>query len=124
MGTGTNLQRARVVIICDPVYDPKVKAQVPKRAHRQGNPNELWYYVLTSETMIENLMEKKEAAKAEFTAEAFEFTASELLEQKPGSDVAVRASNDGAINDAVIKVSIANAAIDVDVEEDEVFDAI
>lgn len=74
MGTGTNLQRATVAILCKPVYDPKIKSQVPKRAHRQGNPNEVWYYVLTSQTMIENLVEEKQAAKAGFTAEAFQLT--------------------------------------------------
>lgn len=41
MGTGTNLQRATLVILCEPIYNPKIKAQIPKRAHRQGNPNEV-----------------------------------------------------------------------------------
>ena len=116
MGTGTNLQRATVVILCEPVYDPKVKAQVPKRAHRQGNLQEVWYYQLTSQTKIEQLVETKEAAKAGFTAEAFEFTAGEMLRQ--GAEVAGRASMDETV-DVVDGTTVAGAidVDDMDVEE-------
>ena len=115
MGTGTNLQRATVVILCEPVYDPKIKAQVPKRAHRQGNSCEVWYYILTSKTVIENLVETKEARKAGFTAEAFEVTASEWLKQNAAAGV----RGDGAVIDG----STADAAIeveDLDVEENAI----
>ena len=76
-GTRANLQRAQVVVLCEPVYDPRTKTQVPRRAHRQSNRNEVWYCILTSQTMIETLVETKEAAKADVTAEAFDFTAGE-----------------------------------------------
>ena len=75
--------------------------------------------------MIETLIETRKAAKAGFTAEAFEFTAGEWLKQD--ADVAVRASNGGSAYDARVDGSTADAAIDVeglDVERSGKWDAI
>lgn len=57
MGTGRNLQQATITILCEPVDGLKVKSQVPKRAHGQGDPNGVWYYLLSSQTTIENIVD-------------------------------------------------------------------
>ena len=122
MGTGTNLQRATVVILCEPIYDPKLMSQVPKRAHRQGNSDEVWFYRVTSKTMIENMVEQKQAAKAGFTAEAFQLTASEALKQGPSIDVGTNGPRDEVAQGTVVAGSSASAAIDLEatnVEMDE-----
>ena len=110
MGTGANLQRATVVFLCEPVYDAKLQAQAPKRAHRQGNPKEVWYYLLTSKTSIEQLVEDKVARKAGFTAEAFEMTTSEWLRQTAAATVQK--------DSAAIDGSTAATAIEVEDSDD------
>lgn len=74
--------------------------------------------------MIENAVEKKQLAKAGFTAEAFQFTASEekLLEQEPGTGAAIGEASVETAGDAVGDGSTASAAIVVEKEEN--FDAI
>ena len=39
--------------------------------------------------MIENIVEKKQAVKAGFTAETIQLTVNKLFKQKPGTDVAM-----------------------------------
>ena len=112
LGTGGNLQRATVVILCEPVYDPKVSRQVPKRAHRQGNYNPVHYYLLSSCTSIEALVQDKEARKAGFTADAFELTTSEWLNQIGAAKVQE--------DSAMIEGSTAATAIDVEDAEDAI----
>ena len=45
--------------------------------------------------MIENMVEKKQAVKVGFTAEAVQLTVDNLFEQKPGTGVAVDETNVG-----------------------------
>ena len=37
MSTNTNFQRATMIILCESMYDSKMKIQIFKRAHRQNN---------------------------------------------------------------------------------------
>ena len=53
METGLNLHQASVVIIIEPMYDPNLFLQVPKRAHRLGQPKEVWCYTIRTNTAIE-----------------------------------------------------------------------
>jgi len=71
MGEGVNLQRAELVILCEPTQKPKLAKQVPKRAHRQGNPNKVYYYVIFSGTDFERIVAEKCKKKAGFSADAF-----------------------------------------------------
>ena len=89
-------------------------SQIRKRADRQGNPGEVWFCRLSSQTMMEKMVEQKQAAKAGFTAEAFQLTASEALKQGPGIDVGTSGTSVGVAEGAVVARSSASAAIEVD----------
>jgi len=53
MNTGMNLNRATVITLCEPVYDPKLYKQVLKRVHRLEQEEKMFVYVLFSDTIIE-----------------------------------------------------------------------
>jgi hypothetical protein len=53
MNTGMNLNRATVITLCEPVYDPKLYKQVLKRVHRLEQEEKMFVYVLFSDTTIE-----------------------------------------------------------------------
>ena len=104
-----------LVVLCEPAYDPELKTRLPKRAQRQGSRRLVWYNVLASKTFIEHLVETKEAIKAVFTADAFEETTSQWLEQ-----IAVVArKEDGDVVDGLIATA-ALAVVALDVEEGEI----
>ena len=63
MNTGTNLQRATVIILFEPVYDPKMKTQIPKRIHRQSNSLEISYYTLSSKQLLKSLLRLRRQEK-------------------------------------------------------------
>lgn len=71
MGTGLNLTRATVVILCEPIYDPKLYKQAPKRAHRLGQKEEVFLYVLLSNTTIEKYVDERRVSRSGFGADAF-----------------------------------------------------
>lgn len=71
IGQGINLQRATVVILCEPLYNPKLLKQIPKRAHRLGQKEDVDFYILIADIMIEGVVRTKCKAKSGFTADAF-----------------------------------------------------
>lgn len=71
MGTGLNLTRATVVILCEPIYDPKLYKQAPKRAHRLGQKEEVFVYLLLSNTTIEKYVDDRRESRSGFGADAF-----------------------------------------------------
>ena len=71
MGVGLNLTRATVVILCEPIYDPAMYKQAPKRAHRLGQKEEVFAYILFSNTRIEEYVDGQRVSKSGFGVEAF-----------------------------------------------------
>ena len=63
--------------------------------------------------MKEKMVEQKQAAKAGFTADAFQMTAKEALKQGPRIDVGTSGKSVGAAGGVVVAGSSASAAIDV-----------
>ena len=53
MGIGLTLHQASIVIIIEPMYDPNLFLQMPKRAHRLSQPKEVWCYTIRTITAIE-----------------------------------------------------------------------
>ena len=71
MGTGLTLHRASVVIIMEPMYDPNLFLQIPKRAHRLGQTKEVWCYTIRTDTSIEDLVEERRKKRSGFGEQAF-----------------------------------------------------
>ena len=71
MGTGLTLHQASVVIIMEPMYDPNLFLQVPKRAHRLGQLKEVSCYTIRANTPIEDMVEAKRKKKSGFGEKAF-----------------------------------------------------
>lgn len=44
-----------IVIMCESIYDPKLIKQILKRVHQQKNLNEIYYYMISFDTMIEKM---------------------------------------------------------------------
>ena len=65
LGTGKNLQRGTIVILCESIYNAKVAKQIPKRCHRQWQNQD----VLHAHTMIELEVDKKRKTKSGITAD-------------------------------------------------------
>ena len=70
MEEGVNLQRARFVIQCEPMYNACLMQQVLKRAH--ARVDEVNFYVITSQTEIEKAVDARRKAKLSFTKDAFQ----------------------------------------------------
>ena len=71
MGEGLDLPQAEVVILCEPLYDPNLHAQMPARARRQGTPHVVQFWVIKSDTEIEGIVDERRDSKENFTAAAF-----------------------------------------------------
>lgn len=71
MGTGLNLTKATVVILCKPIYNSGLFFQIPKRAYRYGQNKKVTFYVLQANTIIEAIVDEKRQKNALFTAETF-----------------------------------------------------
>ena len=56
--TGLTLHQATVVIVIEPLYDPNLSLQIPKRAQRLGQQKEMWYYTIRTHTAIEKMVMK------------------------------------------------------------------
>ena len=46
IGTGTNLQRAEAVILCECLYNPKLAKKIFERPHRLGQKNNIHYHIV------------------------------------------------------------------------------
>ena len=61
-GVGVNLQRTTLIILCEPVTDSKTSKHIPKRVHCLENTQEVWYYAMSSHTIIEDAVNAKRQA--------------------------------------------------------------
>lgn len=71
MGIGLDLTQVTVVILCEPVYDPNLYKQIPKRAHRLRQKEETHYHVLHTDTEIKWRVNDKRLSCSGFGADAF-----------------------------------------------------
>jgi SNF2 family DNA or RNA helicase len=55
MNTGTNLNRAIMITLCEPSYDPELYKQALKRVHRLEQREKISVYVLFSDTTLRNM---------------------------------------------------------------------
>ncbi len=57
MNTGTNLNRAIMITLYEPAYDPELYKQALKRVHRLEQKEKISVYVSFSDTTIEKYVE-------------------------------------------------------------------
>ncbi|KAL8659728.1 MAG: hypothetical protein Q9226_000284 [Calogaya cf. arnoldii] len=71
LGTGHNLTQAKVIILMEPVYESYLWTQIPKRAHRYGQTEKMFFYTLFTDTKIEDYVNDRRIRKDGFGEKAF-----------------------------------------------------
>lgn len=70
-GTGLNIQKASIVIMCEPQYKPSIENQAIARSYRMGQTNDVTVYRLLSEkTVDERILQVLKEKQAIFDAYA------------------------------------------------------
>ncbi|KAL8833614.1 MAG: hypothetical protein Q9176_007908 [Flavoplaca citrina] len=82
LGTGHNLTRAKLIILMEPIYESYLWTQIPKRAHRYGQKEKVFFYTLSSDTKIEEYVTDRRLRKEGFGERAFARLAETLEKMK------------------------------------------